>query len=65
MTDELKQELMAAVSKEEIRAAMREGMRDFLNEQYAKIGRWTLGALGALLVASVIYLLQHFTTYGK
>lgn len=44
-----------AIELEEIQQALREELRDWLNEQFVLFGKWTLKGLLALLFAGLIY----------
>ena len=43
-------------TNDEIKKAMKEGLKEWLNEQYAAFGRWTLHGLIALALAGLVYL---------
>lgn len=43
-------------SNEEIKKAMKEGIKEWLNEQYAAFGKWTLHGLLAMALAGICWL---------
>lgn len=42
---------------ETTKAAVKEAIKEWLDEQFAKLGKWTLGSLAALGLAALVYLI--------
>ncbi|MDE2467973.1 MAG: hypothetical protein KGL35_04340 [Bradyrhizobium sp.] len=48
------------LSKEEQKQILREALKEWLEEKYASVGKWTLRGIGALMLyALVMYLTSH------
>lgn len=45
------------MTQTEMREAVREGIRDFLDEKFREFGKWSLGGLAAMGLAAIIYLI--------
>jgi hypothetical protein len=50
------------VSDIEIKAALKEALKEWLDDRYAAIGKWTLGALAASALSAIAYAI--ITLYG-
>ncbi len=61
MPEDLKREINRAFleDRELVKQAMREGMNEWLDKQYAKVGRWTIATLGVIAISALVYLMQH------
>lgn len=55
-------ELDPAEQKRLLKEAIKEGLREWLNEQWAMFGKWTAHGLLALLFAALTYF--WFATHG-
>lgn len=45
------------MTREEMKQAVREGIREFLDEKFRQFGKWSLGGLAAMGLAALIYLI--------
>lgn len=43
------------ITKDEMKQAVKEGLREWLDEKFQQFGKWSLGALAALALAALIY----------
>ncbi len=59
MPDDLQRQLFEN-NRELVKEALKEGISEWMDKQYAKVGRWTLGALGVVVLGAVIYVIGHF-----
>lgn len=39
-----------------VKAALKEGLREWLDEQFAELGKWTMRGLAAMLLAGLVWL---------
>ncbi len=59
MPEDIKYELFAK-DRELVKEAFKEAASEWMDKQYAKVGRWTLAAFGVLILGAAIYLIGHF-----
>lgn len=45
--------------------AMKEALKEWLDEKYAMFGRWALASLGALTLAAMLYLILWANGWNK
>lgn len=43
------------MNKEDMKAAVKDALKEWLDEKFAMFGRWGLGSLAALGLAAVVY----------
>lgn len=48
------------MTKDEMREAVKDGIRDFLDEKFRQFGKWSLGGLAAMGLAALIYVILTF-----
>jgi len=53
------------LTKEETKAAVKEAIKEWLNEKYATFGRWSLHGLLAMLLAGAVYLFMISNGWHK
>lgn len=41
---------------EAVKAALKEGLREWLDSQFATLGKWTLGGLASAALVGIVYL---------
>ncbi len=42
---------------DEVKHAMKEALKEWLDEKFASFGKWSLGSLGAAVLVAIIYFL--------
>ncbi len=50
---------MTNLTQAEMRAAIRDAIKEWLDERFAEFGRWSLGAFMASLLAALIVFILH------
>ncbi len=50
------------LSKDEVKAAMKEALHEWLDKQWAALGKWTFGGLASTALGALAYL--YFKTHG-
>lgn len=43
------------MDKEEQKAVLKEALREWMDEKFASLGKWTLGTLASLTLAAIVY----------
>ncbi len=46
---------MGQLTKEEAKAAMKEALNEWLDKQWAAVGKWTVGGLASTAIAGLAY----------
>lgn len=54
-----------SMTPDEIKAALKEGIKDWLDEQFTKFGKWSLTALTALIFTALIYFVLKMNGWVK
>lgn len=44
--------------KEVTKQALKEAMKEWMDEKYAEIGRWSVGAIGVLAIGALAYFIM-------
>ena len=47
---------MSEIDPNDLKQALKEGLREWLDEKFAAFGKWSLGGLAALALAGLVYL---------
>jgi len=47
---------MADLDKDDIKEALKEAIREWLDEKYAAFGKWSFHGLGAMVLCGIVYL---------
>jgi uncharacterized protein YqeY len=50
------------LSKDELKRVFKEAIKEWLDQQFAQFGKWSLKTIGAMLLAALVY--AYFTTGG-
>ena len=53
---------MGNLTKEEAKAAMKEALTEWLDKQWAAVGKWTVGGLASTAIAGLAY--AYSKTHG-
>jgi hypothetical protein len=53
---------LVPITKEEIEGALKTALREWLDEQFARIGRWTIGGVLSIILVGAVYII---VTYGS
>jgi hypothetical protein len=53
------------MDKEDYKAAVKEGLKEWLNEQFAAFGKWSLHGLLAMALAGCVYLFMISNGWHK
>jgi hypothetical protein len=54
--------IMAQLTKDEAKAAMKEALQEWLDKQWASLGKWTMGGIASTALSALAYL--YFKTHG-
>lgn len=55
-------DIMGQLTKEEAKAAMKEALNEWLDKQWASLGKWTFGGIASAGLSALAYL--YFKTHG-
>lgn len=47
------------MNEETIKAALKEAIKEWLDDKFTTLGKWTAGSLGAVIVAAAVYFVLH------
>lgn len=53
------------MTPDEIKAALKEGIKEWLNEQFTIFGKWSMTALTAVIFTALIYFVLKMNGYVK
>lgn len=56
---------MSQIDEDTIKRAVREVLREWLEEKYAAFGKWSLMGLGALFFVSIVYFIVLMNGWHK
>ncbi len=56
---------MPILTQAEMKAAMKQAIKEWLDEKFAEFGRWSMGALMAALLAATIAFILHANGWHK
>ena len=57
---------MKKKSKEQLtKEALKEGLNEWLDNQFATFGKWTLAALASLTLSGIIWILIHLNGFSR
>lgn len=48
---------MPPIDEDTMKRAVKEAIKEWLNEQFARFGKWSLAAIGAMALAAITYIL--------
>lgn len=50
---------MSNLDEDRVKEALKEGLKEWLDEQYARVGRWTVGAFLTMLFSTLVWLILY------
>ncbi|MFP3564675.1 hypothetical protein [Paraburkholderia sp. SIMBA_030] len=53
------------MSQEEVKKALKEGLTEWLDKQFATLGKWTLGGIASLGLAALAYAFFQTKGFGR
>jgi hypothetical protein len=53
---------LVPITKDEIEAALKKALHEWLNEQFVRVGRWTVNGFAALIFAGLVYIVVTFAS---
>jgi hypothetical protein len=56
---------MNGLDQDALKAALKEGLREWLDEKFANFGKWSLGGLAAAAMAGLVYLAMSGAGWHK
>jgi len=56
---------MSDLDQDDVKAALKEGLREWLDEKFAAFGKWSLMGLGAAALAGAFYLAMTAAGWHK
>ena len=51
--------------RELIKSAAKDAIKEWLNEQFAKFGKWSMAALASAALAAVVYFILHMSGWQR
>jgi len=54
-----------ALTKDEMKQAMKEGLKEWLDERYTEFGRWTFGMLFVAIIGALAYFVLSINGWHK
>jgi hypothetical protein len=58
-------EMMGELDKNDVKEALKEGMREWLDEKFAIFGKWSLAGLGAMALTALCYFILSLNGWHK
>jgi len=59
------EEIRAAIRDEQIKRALKEAMREWLDDKFAAFGKWSLASLGAAGLFALVYFILSLNGWHK
>lgn len=59
------EEIRAAIKDEHIKAALKEALREWLDEKFAAFGKWSLGGIAAASLGALVYFILSAQGWHK
>ena len=53
------------LTRQDIKEVMKEGLKEWLDQQFSRVGRWTCTAFSAIILAGVVYFAVSLGTRGR